>query len=406
MYLESWRNQHPALPCPFSGQAGCIPPTIFARSMKILVWLAKPDKDTILARSPTIISSSRGGFACQTSLRHDSRDDFFPSNRHQVNAVHALFALLLPRSAPERSARLLLPPHRRPFHPLHELVWDKHTGDFIIHVLGHFIALQRGDADQDVHLVQDIPLGKLVQPFVQPIGVIDQVGLEELRAGIDLLVLANRLEARLGCERRGSSTRGNIWGGISSSDHPGIFHHPASGAGSRASGPSRYRQYPFCPRVQAPFSCCLLKGRGCCARPARSRPSTSACRPTLVRSRAAICITGSAPFWTAMVLHAQLDMRGVAEGQSVKLIAADIGFDQINVLDQFLCGSCHRRRHFAGDNKLSGLQTPLQLGNRFVVGRSMIFRSLLATIQAGAQVGKPNPTSTFGFLALLKASHR
>lgn len=36
-------------------------------------------------------------------------------------------------------------------------------------------------------------------------------------------------------------------------------------------------------------------------------------------------MTGSAPAWIAIVLQAQLDMRGVAEGASVKLMAATYG---------------------------------------------------------------------------------
>jgi hypothetical protein len=43
-------------------------------------------------------------------------------------------------------------------------------------------------------------------------------------------------------------------------------------------------------------------------------------------------MTGSAPFWIASVLHAQLDMRGVAEGLSVKLIAAAYGLT-ISILE-------------------------------------------------------------------------
>ncbi len=56
--------------------------------------------------------------------------------------------------------------------------------------------------------------------------------------------------------------------------------------------------------------------------PSALAPITSACRPMRVRSRAAICITGSAPSCIAIVLHARLDMRAVADGLSVKLIAA------------------------------------------------------------------------------------
>ena len=65
-------------------------------------------------------------------------------------------------------------------------------------------------------------------------------------------------------------------------------------------------------------------------------PTTSACRPTRVRSRAAICITGSAPRWIATVLQAQEDMRGVAEGLSVKLIAATYGLTRSILEESFL----------------------------------------------------------------------
>jgi len=56
--------------------------------------------------------------------------------------------------------------------------------------------------------------------------------------------------------------------------------------------------------------------------PSALAPMTSDWRPMRVRSRAAICMTGSAPCWRASRLHARLDMRGVAEGLSVKLTAA------------------------------------------------------------------------------------
>ena len=56
--------------------------------------------------------------------------------------------------------------------------------------------------------------------------------------------------------------------------------------------------------------------------PIAAAPITSDCRPVRVRSRAAICMTGSAPFSMAILLQAMLDIRGVAEGQSVKFTAA------------------------------------------------------------------------------------
>ena len=43
--------------------------------------------------------------------------------------------------------------------------------------------------------------------------------------------------------------------------------------------------------------------------PNAEAPNTSDCRPMRVR-RVAICMTGSAPFWTASVLHAQWTCAG------------------------------------------------------------------------------------------------
>jgi hypothetical protein len=56
--------------------------------------------------------------------------------------------------------------------------------------LRHPQALDGRDPDQNVHLVEHISPGKLIQPGLHPIDVIDQVGLEKLRPGIDLLLFA------------------------------------------------------------------------------------------------------------------------------------------------------------------------------------------------------------------------
>ena len=56
--------------------------------------------------------------------------------------------------------------------------------------------------------------------------------------------------------------------------------------------------------------------------PRSAAPITSDCRPTRVRSRAAICITGSAPCLRDRTEHAQEAVRGVADGLSVKFTAA------------------------------------------------------------------------------------
>jgi len=46
-----------------------------------------------------------------------------------------------------------------------------------------------------------------------------------------------------------------------------------------------------------------------------------------VRSRAATCSTGSTPFCKAINAHASEDMRGVADGLSVKLTASTYSFN-------------------------------------------------------------------------------
>jgi len=72
----------------------------------------------------------------------------------------------------------------------------------VVHVLGHLQRLERCDAHQNEHLVQDVPPGQLVEPHFEAVGVVDQVGLEELRPGVDLLVLAQGLEFGPRGERR------------------------------------------------------------------------------------------------------------------------------------------------------------------------------------------------------------
>src|SRR5512140_395803 len=66
--------------------------------------------------------------------------------------------------------------------------------------------------------------------------------------------------------------------------------------------------------------------------PNAAAPTISACKPMRVRSRAATCMTGSTPFWRAMDEHAQEDIRGVAEGQSVKLTAVTKGLTRLTLL--------------------------------------------------------------------------
>src|SRR3989337_2164186 len=58
-------------------------------------------------------------------------------------------------------------------------------------------------------------------------------------------------------------------------------------------------------------------------------PRISACRLARVRSRAAICMTGSAPFSIANLLHAHEVMRGVADALSVKLMAVTYGLTRL-----------------------------------------------------------------------------
>ncbi len=59
--------------------------------------------------------------------------------------------------------------------------------------------------------------------------------------------------------------------------------------------------------------------------PSAVAPRMVLCAPMRVRSRAAICITGSTPCWTAMAEQTSDDMRGVAEGLSVKFTASTCG---------------------------------------------------------------------------------
>ena len=56
--------------------------------------------------------------------------------------------------------------------------------------------------------------------------------------------------------------------------------------------------------------------------PSAAAPRISACSPMRVRSRAAICMTGSTPCWIASAEQASDDMRGVADGLSVKFAAS------------------------------------------------------------------------------------
>ena len=65
-------------------------------------------------------------------------------------------------------------------------------------------------------------------------------------------------------------------------------------------------------------------------------PNTSACRLARVRSRAAICMTGSAPCSRAILLQAQEVMRGVAEALSVKFMAVTYGLTSSMLLISLL----------------------------------------------------------------------
>jgi len=56
--------------------------------------------------------------------------------------------------------------------------------------------------------------------------------------------------------------------------------------------------------------------------PSAAAPRISACNPMRVRSRAATCMTGSIPWPSARTEHAREDIRGVADGLSVKLAAS------------------------------------------------------------------------------------
>ena len=66
-------------------------------------------------------------------------------------------------------------------------------------------AFQRDDAGQDVDLVKQVALVQRLQPLQEAVVVEDRLGLHELRAGVDLLVHADRLvlgrrtEGRGGC---------------------------------------------------------------------------------------------------------------------------------------------------------------------------------------------------------------
>src|SRR5512145_1004572 len=66
----------------------------------------------------------------------------------------------------------------------------------------HLQTLDRCNAKQNINLIQNISFCQLIQPDFQSISIKDQICLEELRAGIDFLVLAQGLELWIGGERR------------------------------------------------------------------------------------------------------------------------------------------------------------------------------------------------------------
>ena len=158
-----------------------------------------------------------------------------------------------------------------------------------------FSVLQRRDADQDVDLVQNVALGQFIEPDFQAIRVIDQVGLEELRPGVDLLVLAHRLKFRPRGKRRGRRAEKHL---------RRVFDLAAIEVVTFVAHAARYPQHlhrveiddSLRPIGAGPIRPLSPERHSMLRMPSALAPITSDCRLVRVRSRAAICITGSAPF--------------------------------------------------------------------------------------------------------------
>ena len=78
----------------------------------------------------------------------------------------------------------------------------------------HIITFQRREPDQDEDLVQDVGFSQLVEPGFYAIYIAGQVGLEESCVGVDLLFLAQRLEAGPRCKWRGIRSQENFGGNL------------------------------------------------------------------------------------------------------------------------------------------------------------------------------------------------
>ena len=188
--------------------------------------------------------------------------------------------------------------------------------------------------------------------------------------GVDLLVLAERLEARLGGKGRGRRAEEDLGRELDLAPVQvlALVAHPAQ-------DPQHLDRVEVddvhaATRRRAPCVMLSPDRHRMLRTPSAVAPITSDCRPTRVRSRAAICITGSAPFCDGE--HAARPAGHARRGRGVigEVDGRHIGLDQVDVAAQLLRRRGQRRRDLGRHHELAGLQAALQLGDRLACTRA------------------------------------
>ena len=145
---------------------------------------------------------SKGRTGQQTSLLADFADRLLPLNRHDMDTSHARNLLdLIDDVHADVDAFLLLV--LRALHPLDHRVGHIHARHRAFHVAGHAQGLGRGDTGEDVGLLGQAEFAGLLHEGRKLLDVVDDLGLDEVRAAGDLLAHAHGPELERPGERVG-----------------------------------------------------------------------------------------------------------------------------------------------------------------------------------------------------------
>ena len=79
-------------------------------------------------------------------------------------------------------------------HPLNQFIGDQNTGHVFLHILRHARAFQRADAGQNVSFLVDAKFAHLFHELLESLNIVDQLRLDEVRAGLDFFLQAIRPE--------------------------------------------------------------------------------------------------------------------------------------------------------------------------------------------------------------------